>query len=197
MNFGFARGIMGYMDETPRSGFFGALAFNPNVRFDVQHDGETVLLLIRSHPITQIPWIINSLGLLLILVLLDFLIIGYVSPAQFLFVNVFIALLIFAYAWLNFLLWFFRVGLVTNERIVDIDFKSILYKEESIAKVSNIEEITAKSAGYISSLFNFGNVFVQTAGSDINIEFHNAPDPNSIVKFLNELSERNEDGNPD
>lgn len=170
------------------SRFFDSLAYYPNVELDVQHESEKIILLIREHPITQVPWIINVVGLSFILVLLNILLPQLFNPAQIVFINFFSIVLIFSYAWINFLRWFFEIGVVTNERIIDIDFKSVLYKEVTIAKVENVQEISSRSSGYIGTLFNYGNVYVQTSGADIDIEFQNAPDPTYIVKMINKLT---------
>lgn len=171
-----------------QSRFLDALSFYPSVRLDIQHDNENIILLIREHPVTQIPWILNTLGLLLILFLLNFVLPGILNPIQILFLNIFSLALIFAYAWLNFLRWYFQVGLVTDQRILDIDFTSVLYKEVTIAQLANVEQIESKSGGYIGTLFNYGDVFVQTAGAEIDIEFPNTPDPSDVVKLINQLT---------
>ena len=105
------------------------------------------------------------------------------------FFNIFSIAVIFAYIWLNFLRWYFEVGIVTNERIVDIEFKSILYKEVSITNVDNIEEISSRSGGYIGALFNYGNVHIKTAGANEDIEFMNVPNPTAIIKLINRLTD--------
>ena len=76
---------------------------------------------------------------------------------------------------------------MTNKRILDVDFYSILYREVSETRLTKVEDITSKTGGYFGSLFNYGNVFVQTAGSEVNIEFLNVPDPANAVKIINDL----------
>ena len=39
----------------------------------------------------------------------------------------------------------------------------------------------------MASLFNFGNVFVQTAGNELNIEFTNVPGSSDVVKIINSV----------
>lgn len=177
------------MDQVKQSSrFLDSLSFYPRIKLDVQHKDENIILLIREHPITQVPWIINTIGLGIILVLVNVLLPQFFTINQIIFINFFAIVLIFAYAWINFLRWYFEVGVVTNERIIDIDFKSVLYKEVSIAKLENIQEVSAKSAGYLGTLFNYGYIYVQTSGADIDIEFLNAPDPSYVVKFINKLT---------
>ncbi|MCX7996169.1 MAG: hypothetical protein N2691_00210 [Patescibacteria group bacterium] len=176
-------------DELRQSSrYMNALCVYPRIRFDIQRENEKVILLIREHPVTQIPWVLQSVGMLLILFLLNLIIPDIFNVWQVLFFNLFSLAAIAAFIWLNYLRWNYHVGLITNERILDIDFKSALYKEVSIAKLSNVEEISSASAGYAGTLFNYGDISVMTAGADVNIEFRHAPDPSFIVKLINRLS---------
>jgi hypothetical protein len=164
---------------------FHSFILHPHVRFDAQEDDEDIILLLRAHPITQLPVIINSVTLIIFLIVIDYFVKGYASFAKLFFVNLFGFLLIFSYAWYNFLKWFFNVGLVTTKRIVDVDFTGMVSKEVTEARLSRIEDVTSKNVGYLGSLFNYGDVFVQTAGTEANIEFFQIPNPAQTVKIIN------------
>lgn len=183
------------MEQREKSGFFGAQIFYPKIHFEEQFEGENVLLLIRQHPFTQIYWIFNSFILTIALVAVNFLLPILFDIVQILFFNLFAGVLIIAYILLNFLAWFFHVGVISDRRIIDIDFHNILHKEVTIADLRDIEEINSKSIGYIGSIFNYGDIFVQTAGMKANIEFLNSPDPALIVRFINELTQQLNSGN--
>jgi hypothetical protein len=79
------------------------------------------------------------------------------------------------------------VGLITNERIVDVDFYNVLYKEVTATRIEKIEDVTSKSGGFIESFFHYGDVFVQTAGNELNIEFLEVPSPSRVVRIINDL----------
>lgn len=164
-----------------------AFCVKPAYRFESQHPDEQVILALRAHPITQLSWIFNSFILLTILVFLNFLTPQILNLVQNIFVNIFGAALIFSYIWFNFLSWFFNVGLITNERIVDVDFHSIIYKEVTETQLTKVEDVTAKSGGFFASIFDYGNVFVQTAGTEVNIEFIKIPRPSEVTKIINDL----------
>lgn len=166
---------------------FQSFIIHPKVRFDAQEDDEDVLLLLRAHPLTQLPVIINSIILTIVLLFLGFFINPICTFAEIVFLYLFGFALIFSYTWFNFLKWFFNVGLVTSKRILDIDFTGIVSKETTEARISKVEDVTSKSVGYLGSLFNYGNVFVQTAGTEANIEFLQIPKPSETVKIINEL----------
>jgi len=76
---------------------------------------------------------------------------------------------------------------VTNERIIDLDFYNLIYKEFSATTIRQVSDITTKIGGFFGSLFHFGNVFVKTQGFEQNIEFELVPQPSEIVKIINTL----------
>lgn len=159
------------------------------VGFDIQHDDEPVLLLLRQHPIVNFPWIFLTLFLVIapIIVLplipfLDFL------PGNYRFV----ALLgwytmVFGYALEQFLVWFFNIYIVTDERVIDFDFYNLLFKRVSEAKIENIEDITTSNSGLLQSIVDFGDIRIQTAAEIPEIEFERVPHPDLVAKFLSEM----------
>ena len=92
-----------------------------------------------------------------------------------------------SYALFNFINWYYNVGIITNKRVIDVDFFSIFYKEITVARLGNIQDITTKSGGYIQAFFDYGTIFIQTAGTDANVEFINVPMPSQIVQTINNL----------
>jgi len=79
------------------------------------------------------------------------------------------------------------VYIITDERIIDVDFNSLLFKNVAYAKIDNIEDITATTAGALGSIFDYGTVRIQTAGAISEFEFVSVPQPSKVVSFLNEL----------
>lgn len=169
---------------------FHSFCIRPGIRFESQAENEEIILMLRAHPITQLPWILNSIFSLILLVFFDFFTRSFFTGPQLIVINTYVIVFTFAYAYLNVLNYFFNVGIVTNMRIVDIDFHSVIYKEVTATKLDKIEDTTSKASGYFSSFFNYGDLFVQTAGKEANIEFPNVPDPQRATKIINELIHR-------
>jgi hypothetical protein len=96
-------------------------------------------------------------------------------------------LLVIALGYEKFITWFFHVFIVTDERVIDVDFYNLLYKEVSEAKIDNIEDVTYRQGGVLRAMFNFGDVAMQTAGEQREFMIENVPQPNRVVKILNEL----------
>lgn len=181
--------------ETPKKNPspVAALMINPvGVNFQTQDKDEQVVLLFRRHWVTNFPWIFfGSLMLLAPFVLSVFTpFLPLQLPTQILISGViFWYLLAFGYFLINFLLWYFNAYLITNERIVDIDFYNLVYKEVSSARLGNIEDVTFKVGGVIRHIFDYGDIFIQTAGQEANFEFQAVPKPALIADRLDNLME--------
>ena len=87
----------------------------------------------------------------------------------------------------SFLTWFFNVYLVTDERIIDIDFYNLIYKEVSDANIDKIQDVTYKMGGVVRTLFNYGDVLIQTASEVPNFEFLAVPMPDKVARVLQDL----------
>jgi len=177
------------MDKLTEShNFLHTFCIKPNVKFETQGDNEEVILVLRAHPITLVPWILNSIIISILLIALNLVLPSVLSVRQIIFFNFLIITTIFAYIWFNILFFIFNVGIVTNERIVDVNFSSVLFKEISTADLNKVEDITAESGGFLASIINYGNLFIQTAGTNLNIKFQNIPNPALAEKIINELA---------
>jgi len=173
----------------PSHKLFHSYCTMSHTRFDAQGNDEKVYILVRAHPITQIFSLINTFIFVFLLIFVNFFFPSFLSITQIIFVDVFILVIIFNNLWFYFLNWYYNVGIITNKRIIDIDFHTILYKEISYTQLSHIEDVTAKSGGFFESFFDFGNIFIQTAGTEVNTEFLNIPHPSGVSKIINSLLE--------
>lgn len=178
---------------------FASFMFMPDgVSFENQEPDETIILFLRKHFITNLPWIFMSLILFIIpLTVFPFLIINnlltlfpvsffnLITPVWYLFS--------FSYFLVNFLTWYFTISIVTTERILDIDFINVLHKKVAETRLSKVEDVTQKSGGFFEAFFDYGNVYVQTAGTESNFLFDEVPRPQQVVRIVNQLLERLEE----
>ncbi|PIR58820.1 MAG: hypothetical protein COU69_03405 [Candidatus Pacebacteria bacterium CG10_big_fil_rev_8_21_14_0_10_56_10] len=166
-------------------------AFQPKpvaVFFSTQVEGEQVLLLLRKSLVTQVRWVVIAVLLTLVPVLVNSVgMLSFLSASFQTAAFVFWYLIVTGFIFESFLSWFFSVYIITDERIIDVDFVSLIYRNISSAKIDNIEDITAVSGGAVQALFNFGTVRIQTAGTKAEIEFELVPQPSKVTRLLNEL----------
>lgn len=186
-------------DQAPRQRVYDIVGqtFNPlsafiarpkRTNFETQFENEEIILLLRRHIITNLGWFLFT-GILsaVPLVLTAFPIIDFL-PARFKFIVIVMwYLFVFAYFLENFLSWYFNVYIITDERVVDVDFYNLAYKEISDAEVENIEDVTLVMGGAIQTIFNFGRVRIQTAGQVPELEFEQVPCPSKVIDVLKQL----------
>lgn len=166
------------------------------VRFETQEARETVLLFLRQHVIVNFPWVLLTVVLLLAPTVffplaLSFIKLPFTLPVGYIIIGtLFWYVATFGFALANFLHWFFNIYIVTNERIVDIDFIQLLYKQFSEARIAKIQDISYKTSGLLATIFDYGNVYVQTAGELPNFEFMAVPHPEQVVQVISETAEQ-------
>lgn len=176
-------------EESPSSNPFHAFAAKPqSVAFDTQHSEEEVILMLRQHPITQVGWVLTAIGLSFVPFLVAQLPFIPLLPEKYVLAGLIgWYALVFTFIFESFLMWFFNVYIITDERVIDVDFASLVYKNISAAKLENIEDITAVTGGALQSIFNYGTVKIQTAGANTEFEFEAVPQPAKVTAVLNEL----------
>lgn len=169
------------------SKFFNSFLYRPQIEFESQEEDEEVLLLLRAHPVTMLPWILTAVFFFLVPIFLNVVIIEFFSLPEVLFIDLIWYSLILSYVYLKMLAWLFNVGIVTNLRVVDINFNAIIEKEFSATSLNDITDVSEKTSGFLRSMLQYGNVVVQTAGTKQNIEFPAVPDPIEVVTVINRL----------
>lgn len=167
---------------------------NPtNISFENQEHDEKILLILRAHFITNTSWILTSFFLIIIppvlnmvsseLHIFPFSLSGNLSFVLFAFYYI----LVFIFIFINFMTWFYNITFVTNKRIVDVDFSNIVHHDIAATKLNLIEDVKYVQIGFLRSLFNYGNVFMQTAGEKENFEAIAVPKPALAIQIIGNL----------
>ena len=100
--------------------------------------------------------------------------------------------------------YYLSLQIVTTERIIDIDQLGLFLREVNELPMDNIEDVTYKQNGFWGTVFNFGNVIVQTASTSstsgntnedsINgFVFNNVPFPSEISHNIGSLRQKNKE----
>lgn len=172
---------------------FSSFCINPEgIYFINQEKNEKILLFLRRSLITNFKWVVWTMVLLsLPLFALPFLNISqsiFFLPIKFIFYFVvFYYLLVFSYAYVNFITWYFNISLVTDTKIVDIDFSNLVYKNIAETKLSLIQDVSSVQIGTLRTLFDYGDILVQTAGTLDNFSFRAVSHPENSVHIIEDL----------
>ena len=158
------------------------------VNFVDKSRDENALVVIRRHPVTNIPWVVLTLTMFFIVSpALHFGWLGFLGSglqAVVIYAWLMLALLV---AWSGMLSWYFNVNIISDKRVVDIDLHDLIYREVSDAQLEKIEDVTHSMGGLIGIVFNFGDVYIQTAGTKPQIEFLKVSHPAQIAGTLRKL----------
>ncbi len=165
--------------------------------FPNQKKDEKVYIFIRRHPLAFLPFLLLILGMIFVFVSIvlfiwfynpeffsgsgkNLLVLG--TSAYFLFV-----LVVFMIGWLDF---YFDVHIVTSERVVDIDQFGLFHRRIDELALDQVEDVSHSIRGFLGTVFNYGVVEVQTAGTARNFFLEDVSNPAKIAQNILSLSER-------
>lgn len=174
-------------------GLFSAFRIKPeNVSFSQQDDDEVIYLFLRRHFITNLLWVLLSIvlgffPLIIYLTIKDNFLPFSVPPGYLVVLTSFYFLLVLSYIFINFLNWFYNISLVTDKRVLDLDYSDIVYHDVALTKLNLIEDVTYVQSGFARSLFNYGDIFIQTAGEKLHFDFLSIPDPKRGADIIENL----------
>ncbi|NQU99488.1 MAG: PH domain-containing protein [Parcubacteria group bacterium] len=147
-------------------------------------DGEEVIRVVRKHWASFIWPVVKTFFILIIPFLLSaFLFSNYIGVIIF-FVWVSIGLGYGLYQWIC---WYFDHFIITDQRIVNIDQKTLFARSVSESGLSNIQDVTYEINGFLASLFNYGTVKVMTASNNDSLEMAAIEKPKEVQETIMEL----------
>lgn len=153
----------------------------PRLDFDGQRDGEELLFVFRRHLIAMrkgfylllIPFVISSIPPLIWQSNLEL----FLLPIG----GLVLGLILFSY---HFLMWYFTMYIVTDQRIRQITQKGFFGKDVIELRLSKIQNISYNIPGFTGELFGFGTIVIQTFVGDLVINKVEHPD-----KIYNQLQD--------
>lgn len=164
------------------------------VKFNNMMENEILLLFLRKHNITNLTWILKAIALALIPIIFEFLSSfgfysnDFVSPTgKFIIYGFYYFFIFSSYIFVNYMTWFYNISLVTNIRVIDIDYSEIVFENVDATKLSQVEDVGYKQIGIFRSIFDYGDVHLQTAGTASNFEFLSVPHPENVIRIINHL----------
>jgi membrane protein YdbS with pleckstrin-like domain len=171
-----------------------AFSFYPDhIDFETRSNEEKIVLFLRQHIIVNVKWVLITIFLLAVPSLAKFFGVFESLPVGFeLVITLACYLFTFAYALESFLGWYFNVYIVTNMWVVDVDFHNLIYKQVSDADLEKIQDVTYNMGGVARTVFNYGDVFIQTAAEVAQFEFLAVPYPDRVAKIINDLIKEEE-----
>ncbi|OGH68818.1 MAG: hypothetical protein A3J66_02050 [Candidatus Magasanikbacteria bacterium RIFCSPHIGHO2_02_FULL_47_14] len=161
-----------------------------------QKSYERVVHILRRHPVTFLPKVLFFILLILVPIAIFLLfknlfplfiekemiqVLGILLGSLYYF-----GILLFFYT--EFVIFYLDMWVVTNDRIIDIEQFGLFSRTISELDLFRIQDVTTDVHGIFPTLLHYGTVTVKTASDNINIVFHDVPQPNKIREELIQLS---------
>ena len=98
----------------------------------------------------------------------------------------YLSITLFFYSY--FITFYLDVWIITNDRLIDI--RQIGLFSRTIAEVDlyQVQDVSSEVQGFLPSLFNYGNVYLQTAGPVPKFVLYNVTDPHRLRQAILELA---------
>ena len=147
--------------------------------FDGQRPGEELRFIFRRHIVT----IWRTVVFCIAMVLLGFLpTILWPDNPRMIFLWMIFVLIGLAGVIYGYIMWYFSLYLVTDQRIRQIRQKGFFNKTVVDLDLSKIKNMSFGSRGILANIFNYGTILIQTSAGDLIINHIRYPE-----KVYNEL----------
>lgn len=109
----------------------------------------------------------------------------------------------YLFIWLLFFFlfsdYYLDVCIITNERIIGIMQKGFFSRTISEKMMSCVQDVTSEIKGVIPTLFNYGSIFIQTAGEVERFTLFEVPEAEAVrelvIKIVEEHQSKIEENN--
>ena len=183
------------MTSLVKAGFNHFIKYPEQTKFEGEDAKEQIVLLMRKHLVTNTPWVAIAFVMLfvpkLVFEILAFskIDVSTILPYNFrLIIIIFWYMITLTYVFQSYLIWYFNVYIVTNKRIVDVDFYAILNRKISETPIQQVQDVTLSVAGIFPSMFDYGDIQIQTAAEQEEFEFEAVPNPSFVHDKISDLA---------
>jgi hypothetical protein len=162
-----------------------------------QKSYEKIVITCRRHPITFVPYVLFSLLLLVAPFGLYWLIANSSLNAFLQTTNGYIISVLAAsvyylscglFFYTHFVEFHLDLWIVTNDRLLDIEQKNLFHRTISEVDLYQIQDATSEIQGVLASVFNYGDIVLQTAGPVPKFYFRDVANPNELREEILRLA---------
>jgi hypothetical protein len=160
------------------------------INFPGQEADERIYIFTRRHVAAFIPilatiFLMIVLGMAIIFVLNNFLSFNFillVGSAYLLFMLLFIIV--------EFFDFYFDLYIATDRRVVDIDQNKFFNRTVAELLYEDIQDVEARVNGFLPTIFDYGDVIIQTAGARPNFMFSQVGNPKEVAAIILDISDQ-------
>jgi hypothetical protein len=164
--------------------------FPPNVRFDRKEKDEEIIMITRKHWVAYFTHILLAFFIpLLPIVLLVISSNSDIYGKSTVYLGLFVASVVIS---INIIVtaivqWYYNISIITDKRILCLKVNSIFQHSYTEILWRKIQDVSHDSIGVLSSIFDIGNVCLDTAGEGIDLTLKFVPKPRDVQEVINNL----------
>lgn len=83
--------------------------------------------------------------------------------------------------------YYLDTWIVTSERIINIEQHGLFSRVISTLHLNQVQDVTAETKGFFATIFTYGDVYIQTAGTRERFNFRGVNDPEIVKTKILEL----------
>jgi len=159
---------------------------------------ETLILFLRRHWLNLFARIFPMLALILLIIIFFLIIIPFniviFKGGEWELLRFFVALFslfVWAVLFVRLVDYYLDIWIVTDQRIINIEQRGLFKREISELRILNVQDVTTDIGGIIPTLYDYGDLYVQTAGKRERFLFRRIPHPGRVRDVVVILSEMN------
>ena len=169
-----------------------SLTFFPkDIKFVRKEKNEEVILVTRRHWTAYMTHIFIAVIVPVIPIILLFLSSNssQIYGETTIYIGLFIASIVIS---LNIIVtalvqWFYNVSVITDKRILSLNVVSIFQHKYTEILWTKIQDVSHDSIGPLSSIFDIGNVYIDTAGEGVDLTLKFVPRPRDVQDVIDNL----------
>lgn len=157
---------------------------------------EKVVFILRRHGITFFPYLVIFIAILLIPIAVYWMFASAFvetmqNPITFPLIVVvasayYLSTLLFFYSF--FVEFYLDAWIITNDRLVDVHQISLFARTVAEVDLYQIQDVSSEVHGFFPTIFNYGNIYLQTAGPIPKFIIHNVHRPDKLREAIIELA---------
>jgi len=167
--------------------------------FRGQDPGEKIIKLLHRHLLIIITGVMMLLIAFLLPVVCYFLLqefLPFTLEGFYFYLFIFFSGIYILFVWLRLNLsigdYYLDAWIITDKRIVDIVQSGLFKREVSECRLDRIQDVTTRVKGLTPTIFDFGDVHIQTAGREKEFIFRQVPDPYGVKDLILDLCKKHE-----
>lgn len=167
-------------------------------KFPGQRENEEVIAAVRKHWISLVRPVLQLLALNLVPIIL-FIVYTVVlewevvTDGFFFVLGVLLVSLYYLGTWVMyyhaFVGYHLDLWVVTDQRIINIEQNGLFDRVMSELNLSKVQDVTSEIKGQLQTIFDYGHVYIQTAGEQERFIFENVPHPEALAQLIAQLND--------